>query len=359
MKFTAEFIEIETRNPGETPRIERRALFDAIGPAARGKRDGSGAISDAAKTARGFALLDNVEIIVTTGRLSPARAAGRVQESYALAFRATAAWLAANDGSVKPSLPDGFRHVNLPLNAFAAGRMTYGPDPDARAQIEANAAMTRQGLRPASDGHGLSDVITFDIVTNRVRTRSAAGGVEAGVADTVAERIAVGAPNSSRSTAVRYATALDKGEVWTLIEAGNTAALEALDLDADSEALVAEDLGRGYAVVVPQQIASLDDAVWWRIDPATGETLGMNALGGAEMTEYTINLMISLGNAASCMYKMSQAGSNPSVGKQIGIATCLIGAVAGFSGALAGKLAAWQLGAIAGASGVIGNFADP
>jgi hypothetical protein len=212
VKFTAEFIEIETRNPGEAPRIERRALFDAIGPAARAARNASGAITDAAKGARGFALLDSVEIMVTTGRLSPARAAGRIQESYAAAFRATTAWIAAGDGAPKPELPDTFRHVNLPLNAFAAGRMNLGPDGDKRVQTDANAAMTRRGLRPAEDGHSLSDVIVFDIVTNRV---AIGGGVTGGVTDTIAEHVALGSPNTSRNAAIRYAEAIERGETWS------------------------------------------------------------------------------------------------------------------------------------------------
>lgn len=357
-KFTAEFIEIETRAPGEAPRIERRTLFDLIGPAARARRDGSAAIDDADRIARGFALLQNVEIVVTTGRLSADRAAARVNESFRVAFRATAAWLRANDGSPTPSFPDDFAHVNLPLTAFAAGRLGYGPDGDKRIQVEPNIAMTRQGLKPAADG-GLADAITFDIVVNRVRTAGGSAAIAAGVADTVAETLAIGAPNSQHSAAVRYASAISEGQNWALIAAGDLAGLQALDLDPDSEALVADDLGRGYAVVVPQHVASLDDAVWWRIDPATGETLGMNAMGGAVTVEYAINMTIALGNTASCIYKISQAGPNPSTGKMVGIGFCLLGASISLAGAMAGAQVMWQLNAVGGALGVAGNFADP
>lgn len=358
VKFTAEFVEIETRAPGEAPRIERRTLFDLIGPAARARRDGSPAIADAGRKARGFALLQSIEILVTTGRLSPERAAARINESFGTAFRATAAWLRAADGTPAPALPDNFAHVNLPLTAFAAGRLGYGPDGDKRIQVEPNVAMTRQGLRPATDG-GLNDALTFDIVMNRVRTADAAAAIAAGVADTVAETIAIGAPNSQSSAAVRFADALSEGQSWLLIEAGNLAALQALDLEPDSEALVAEDLERGYAVVVPQRIASLEEAVWWRIDPATGETLGMNAMGGAVTVEYAINMTIALANTASCLYKISQAGANPSTGKVVGIGLCLLGASISIAGALAGAQVMWQLGSVGGALGVAGNFADP
>ncbi len=75
--------------------------------------------------------------------------------------------------------------------------------------------------------------------------------------------------------------------------------------------------------------------------------------------EYAINMTIALGNTASCIYKISQAGPNPSTGKMVGIGFCLLGASISLAGAMAGTQVMWQLNAVGGALGVAGNFADP
>ncbi len=355
-KFTAEFIEVETKAPGEKPRLERRAVFDLAGPAARARRKTDIQINDTGRAARGFALLDSIEIMVTTGRLAPERAAHRIQESYASAFRAMSEWIMANDGKAMPPKPEAFQHINLPLSAFAAGRMFYGPDGDARVQADTNAAMTRQGMRTGSDGT-IKDILVFDIVLNHVYVKDKAARVAAGAADTVAEHVAVGAPPTSHNTAIRY-TSDAAASNWTLIQPKNVDALKSMRFNEDAEALIAEDLDRGYAAIVPQQIASLDDAVWWRVDPATGETLGMNALGGSEFTEYAVNLSISIATMASCLYKAEKAGPNPGTAKQVGIGLCMLGATLS-AAAAAGGAALWVVGSVSGATGVAGNFIDP
>ena len=98
--------------------------------------------------------------------------------------------------------------------------------------------------------------------------------------------------------------------------------------------------------VAAERIASLDDAVWWRIDPATGETLGMNALGGAEFVEFlhTVGFILVL---TTCV-KKHDAGVAASVAagnggkidtsKKIGIATCIAGAFIAWAGGIAPTL---------------------
>ena len=81
----------------------------------------------------------------------------------------------------------------------------------------------------------------------------------------------------------------------------------------------------------------------------------MNAMGGAVTVEYAINMTIALGNTASRIYKISQAGPNPSTGKMVGIQFRLLGASISLAGAMAGAQVMWQLNAVGGALGVAGT----
>lgn len=357
-KFTAAFVEVETAAPGGSVRVERRALFDLAGPAARAAGTPPETIEALAKAERGFAMLDNVEIMMTTGRMAPDHLSMLIQNTYAAGFKASADWIVAGDASVTPDFPPGFRSLNLPLHAFAAGRTGFGPNGDTRLQVEANVVMTRAGLRLPPAGGAPVEVYTFDILDNRLSAGDQAANLTAGVADTLAELDASGYPDGALNTALVFAAALEKGESWTLISPGDSAGLDAVASDPVTRAAMLNDLARGYALAAPAGLGGPQSAVWWRVDPVTGETLGMSVRGGSVFTEYNITVAISIGNLASCFYKMTQAGKDPSAGKLAGIGLCLLGASIGGAYALAGKTL-WQVGAITGASGVAGNFADP
>ena len=52
------------------------------------------------------------------------------------------------------------------------------------------------------------------------------------------------------------------------------------------------DACRGFVVVLPEAFATADEAVWWRIDPVSGTTLGITGDGrGQALTAYAIVLM--------------------------------------------------------------------
>jgi|GEM_PF-4400162 len=68
----------------------------------------------------------------------------------------------------------------------------------------------------------------------------------------------------------------------------------ALDLPHASRDAVLRDLHNGFAVAVPSRLPG-KAAAWWRIDPASGETLGMMDDGrGSDLVEYDIMEQIAL-----------------------------------------------------------------
>lgn len=92
---------------------------------------------------------------------------------------------------------------------------------------------------------------------------------------------------------------------------GDDVARSELDLPPESLAAIAEDLERGYAVLAPESLPPGQElAAWWRVDLATGETLGRGLDGrGPSFVEFistfevslTITAAFAVGGAAMCM----------------------------------------------------------
>ena len=277
--FTAAWLEFEIATPGAALRIERRMIFDAIGSEARSRGSYVGDLTEAAIAARGQALRDIYSIVIQGGSIAPARATARFAGSVAMARRVVADWLRGGAGEAGPDYPDEFRPPHLELTAWTMGR-----DGDA-ALAGTNIAMLRDTARAGDDGLIITQV--FDIVANPVTGKDGPVRLVAGVGDTVLEHQLMGAPENSVNTAVAFAADLDAGKSWGLVAPGDKPALDALNLAPEAAALIQADLATG-ALVVARPNAELADATWWRIDPKTGETVGMTAAGGAEVAEYAV-----------------------------------------------------------------------
>ncbi|MGB5132153.1 MAG: hypothetical protein WBO00_06035, partial [Steroidobacteraceae bacterium] len=82
-----------------------------------------------------------------------------------------------------------------------------------------------------------------------------------------------------------------------LIAAGDEAAARALPWPEDEIARVAADVNAGFMVLVPRQAVMIDDQQrvgWWRVDPASGETIGVMDNGfHAGMVEYKLKVLIA------------------------------------------------------------------
>lgn len=296
--FTAEWVEFETVTPGGATVTERRMLFDAIGATARSTGKFDGDISDTARIDRGLALQDDIDLTIITGKMSAYRATARTATLVAMGLRATASLVALPEDGEAPAVPEGYRRPGVELAEFAASRFAFSPRAGSTAITAPNIALLRAGQRVA-DG-SLTDRRTFDIIDNR-----AAGAPDAvlaaGIADTVSEHLLLGAPEGSNNTAARHAADIAAGKAWAVVTPGDDAALAGVTGDRDVAALLAGDLGRGFTVIAPPGM-TLADATWWRVDPASGTTLGMTTAGGAETAEYVLIVSMYIGGA-SCTQK--------------------------------------------------------
>ena len=161
--------------------------------------------------------------------------------------------------------------------------------------------------RPAMLGlrRGFLDAKTafasIDIVANGMEhVRVTATGIDSvpsaalqqGVWDTVTESLpqkalSVAADGSS-STIRTFQLAGEQGIAIRLLQPGQGDAVAGLGLDAGAVEFITADLSQGYAVLVPQRPPEgTTMAGWWRVDPITGETLGMTGDGrGQDLVEY-------------------------------------------------------------------------
>ena len=115
--------------------------------------------------------------------------------------------------------------------------------------------------------------------------------------------------------------------------------LDALPIPAVSRQAIAQDLANGYVVIVPETIASGAMTGWWRVNPATGETLGLAGDGrGTETVEYSF---------LTALKENLILGAPSTVA---GFAMCMAGASGGAGCCTADAALAYGGGAVIGAA---------
>jgi hypothetical protein len=125
----------------------------------------------------------------------------------------------------------------------------------------------------------------IDIASNAIGARPDSGRsrfeirLQQGVADTVAEMLALGGElKMAENTASIFAQLASEGSRGMLIAANDASATRELPWPEDEAARVGADVGKGYLVVVPRKavlLSGIQRVGWWRVDPASGETIGV------------------------------------------------------------------------------------
>jgi hypothetical protein len=165
---------------------------------------------------------------------------------------------------------------------------------------------------PAPAPHGLVLRVATDIVVNHVGVTPGAPvfltRLLQGVFDTNAEARFV----SSRPAATA-AWALDAGE-WVGLTSASDSRLQTIQRSDDVRRRLMDDLAAGYRVVAPASPVTIEGrafAGWWRIDPRTGDTLGVNDRGwGDAFVEYGFLLTVLSAAAVAWLfdYRYCQMG---------------------------------------------------
>ena len=296
-QLTAQWLEITLIAPNGDSRTVRRSTYDAIGPHHRAL----GTLPDGGlPTTPPYSLLQNHTLMFATGGFSRGYTLDLALEQ--LSGHATLVDIinrarAAPDGSIEPVLhalqkrPAHWEGMTTLMQRFAEASELR---PDRLAYRHAPA------LSIHSDGIVSPDRAQriIDIVANPRRVLTRAQGqlhfdlranLLAGAWDTHVEATAL-PPGDKGVVGAPHIFALAEAQAIPLRLLRSESELAELALTPDTRAYVAQDLARGYMVVLPEQLPRGSAiAAWWRIDPSSGETLGMGGNGmGVTMSEETV-----------------------------------------------------------------------
>jgi hypothetical protein len=322
--FTALWWTFEVRTPGVGVVIERRAVFDRLGAAARaGGVEVDAAPDEAVRQGRALALGGQSELGLWPAAPSDALLAAR---AVARLLAERDAWSTLYTQGTALPMPEvnerlvALGNLRTPLERLALER-GRGAAPQTGLFVAAHHARVRPDLS-TDQGYDL-------IASPGAGDAGFAARLDAGARNAVLEALLAGG-GGAVADAFRGAPA-----GWVALHGASGDV--ALDLgSADLAARVAADLAAGFVVVVP---VGPDAVGWWRVDPATGATVavgdrgwGQAMAGYAEQTNVVLQLRTVVNQYASMGQCLGMAISQPlqgvtGVGEEL--AECIFNLVCG------------------------------
>ncbi len=317
--LTAVWIEYEIDGPGVSSRTIRRHVFDLLGEARRqGEESPAFEFDDGMARTRGLALSGRTQILPTTGRLSTEFLVrldlATKLENQRLVVQLAQAKLDGDDSKVE-GLIRAFATPPLELFMLASMRLSVGRFVERVHIGSVNVfASHSQPLEATpqeakSSGSVLAYGRSIDVVANAVDVLAPRVGAQAptlawdvrleqGVLDTVLENLALMGPDPAstasvvddRSLAANTAMWMGRSPAheWRALAPGD-------ELDAganDSLARAQSALSTDHVAVLPTALLTepasneWKPGCWWRVNRATGETLGVGPRGwGQTMVE--------------------------------------------------------------------------
>ena len=286
---TAEWLDYEIRIPGaDQPQRIRRTVFDLLGPARRAAKaadfDGD---AEAARLARSQILAAVTDIFMAPCELTPEFVADVVSRTL-IANQAAFQQLAAERDPAQAKR----------IARSILGRVDHwSPLLDLglwRSQLGASSSDWFID-RPNIFNHRFTPDIAdpsrsralIDIAANRIGVRPAARArafearLTQGIADTVAEVMALGdEPRSADNTAAFFA--MTSSDPRVVLKPRDTGATSGLGWSADVAARLTAQVNEGFMAIAmnkPVTSGSQPRVGWWRIDPRSGDTIGVMDTG--------------------------------------------------------------------------------
>jgi hypothetical protein len=292
--LTGAWLVYTLTQPGGSATTTRRTLYDAIGDERRSGGRLVGNVTEPNRVNATWDLAREVTFLVAPGDYPPAYALDLTLQRL-LALRAISrAVLDVRFGKSDRSATDkALRSLDeVPDFGLLAPIAGGTPAEEGLSSYIARPAIVSAwaGITPASGGAALRSAI--DIVAQGRRTfRRETGGpryavraaMTAGVWATYAERTVslpgrvsgadhIGAPRMledarRNGVGLRVIAPLDEGGA------------DSLEVPTVMKRSVKAALAEGYAVIAPERVTAGMAPGWWRVDPATGQTLGMGPQG--------------------------------------------------------------------------------
>jgi hypothetical protein len=278
-QLTAEFIEYELLTPGQKPLVERRAIFDWIGAAARDTRRATLATVSVSNRA---GLLTAVEILPLIAQPSVEYAASLNSAAILKMGRAAVRILRSTAQASQMPGPDA-TEPHWHLHDLALARRTLQPlDASALHLVRGNVLTRLVGTRPRPDG-AFEEWTAYDVVFNSMEKLSGSApdrrdaAIAQGVLDTNAEVLPRGGDGPMTNISDWMARSGMTEDAWQVLTTPGAASSLA-NASPHLRVLIERDLAAGHVVVVPNIATGTDDIGWWRI-ARDGTVLGMNSDG--------------------------------------------------------------------------------
>ncbi len=289
---TAEWIDYEIRVPGESSHRLRRPVFDLLGPSKRlTKEAGFEANADAPKLERFEALSGRTDILLQpsdfTGEFVTHLKSRSIVENRA-AIRELAQ---ERDPTRVRALASGIlERIDSwgPLPALVLWRSSLGTQAGDWFVDRPNVLNYR-----VSESVNITDQVTvkelIDFASNAIGVRQGASRssfevrLHQGITDTVAEMLALGSNlRMAENTASVFSLAGSRPDRGVRVGSRDSASVKNLGWPEDVAARLAENIDSGYIAVALKEPVSVQERQrlgWWRIDPASGETIGVMDTG--------------------------------------------------------------------------------
>jgi hypothetical protein len=336
-QLVAQWIDYEIHTPGRPVVQIRRQVFDFVGPAT----SAAPSLTNAQIVDRALGSLGETEILLQPCQFSQAFVT-HLSTAGALANREVIKALASGDRSDPKFTNEQLDQIVPPpgeVNVLALARMQWSPVRGDAYLYQPNILTHHAMFKQNAAGH-LVVREGFDIVTNNVAVRASDAAaarnirLQQGVMDTATEAALAAGGDKVENTSELFTAAIARGEQWITLRDRNDTALTSLAISNEVRSRIEADLTNGYVVLVPKAAAESDGRslmAWWRINPATGQTLGIgqNGWGTAAAERALIHARIML-KALLGFKCISSAMAGPNAGA--GVAMCVAIGAAGAAG---------------------------
>ncbi|MEQ9822965.1 MAG: hypothetical protein ABQ298_01100 [Puniceicoccaceae bacterium] len=319
--------EIEISAPGKAVTVERRALFD--NPELKPTEDPSSAISKQLA----YALTRSAEFLVQSGTVSGEYVLYKQLDSMMQLKLPMEYAVATYQRNPEEFSPEILQKIAEKVPEFSATLYAY------LAQRSQNLVRVGGMLSHANvisfvtdfreQPESVAKYAGFDVITNRVEMLPdvddhVARQLEAGVFDTCLEyalmrQLAKEESSEQFGAISSFRKAMEQGSDWEYVSSVDQLEQVAESLSAETRQALKEHLDAGYSLVL-NPIQTDEVASWWRVDPDSGETLGMAygpvGLGGSEFMQYLLLIkfvggtLINVFSLGKCLLAAEAAGKS-------------------------------------------------
>jgi hypothetical protein len=298
-ELTAEWIEFEIYSPGQQRYVERREIFDFIGPAMRrGGNLKNWKLTEKQKLERAFKIMGVTEILPLACGLT-SEFIQELTATYLLLHRDVYLNLVENYGSWEPERLfeeiSELRPFPAKLYSFALKRFSLSPFAKNICLSSPN-LFARHLTIGENEREQLVKMETLDIITNDVTVIGQKDvlpfsvGIEQGIFDTLLEASEMNGEKAIDNAASLFSLTKAQGIDWILIQGVDDLSRKHLRFPKDIQARLEQEVSRGFILLVPEKeilIGGKSRYAWWRLHPATGNFLGLGEKGaGQALAEY-------------------------------------------------------------------------